>query len=1022
MALTLEWNARVEAWLATLREIFFEPVCEIPLSGAFTFDRLRPEEAGGLEFHPMPAGTPWGEQWQYAWFRGSTMIPAECAERPLVLEIGSLTPQWDAAEPYGEWRVFLNGVEVGSRDWAHVHLEVNAPAGESLDFLAEAFGGPSRSGAGGGPALPGRSPILKVTGPQRILPPVRLGIWNEEAFQLWHDAATLFDLRKTLHPDSLRLDEIDGGLREFTLIADFEVGPAQRDSTLAAARRRLAPLLACHNGSTAPVLYCTGHSHIDVVYQWPFAETQRKVARTFCNQLALLERYPEYHYLQSMPVLYEVAKRLYPGIYEKVKAAVAGGRWIAEGALWTEADSNLPSGESLIRQILHGKRFFREEFGVESRLAWLPDIFGCSGALPQIFRGCGIDWFASGKIFGLYNGGEPFPYTSFVWEGIDGSRILSHFVEHYGSGTQPGELIAQWQNRPQKSGVKARQIYYGHSDGGGGCERSHLEFLRRCSDLEGMPRTIHCGPQTFFEKLESEREGLPVYNGEIYFPLHRGTYTTQARLKQLNRRCEYLLREAEIWTALAAWRGADIAVKEDLERAWKKVLFNQFHDILPGSCIQRAAEEARAELEEAAGHAQSVAARAMETFTAGPTGASVFNSLPFRRFEIVPGSGPDSQRVNGRECVEVECAPLSASPIRAVSRPDRLECTTSRLENSLLAATIDATGRVVQVIDKTSGVALLRAPGNDLRIYRDTPRRCEAWDIDSHWELQPVTLDEKASIEVTAEGPLFAELTIRRELLRSTLEQRIRLRRHSRVLEFQTRIDWRERHKLLKVAFPFDIHSTEALHEIQFGHIARPTHRSRQIDQDRFEVCQHTWSALREENRGVAILNDAKYGISTHQNSLDLTLLRAPLAPDDQADLGTHEFTYALYFWNGPFVASGLAEAAACLNMPVKVCPGLVGEPSSFFQVTAPNVVLETVKLAEDGSGDLILRLYEWARSRTRTDLTCALEISEASECDMLERRTLHACEVSLLEGGCSRLPLTFRAFEIKTLRLRRRA
>lgn len=666
MSLPAEWRARVEQWQDALEALTFQPLASVPLEAAFTFQQRTPEQAQTLEYVPLVPGECWGAMWEYAWIRGRIQIPPEAEGKIIVLRAGEPTPQWANAEPYGEWRWLVNGQEVGSRDWAHVDVRLthHAVEGTAYDLLAEAFGGPTRAGAGGGPALPGVPVIAPVPAKQRKWPDVLIGIWHEEVFQLGMDVQALLELRDTLDQTSLRLDEIDAGLREFTLIANPELTWPDFARTVTAARERLQPLLACHNGTTAPMLFCVGHSHLDVVYQWPFAETERKVARTFSNQLRLLEDYPEYRFLQSMPVLYDVAKRLYPEIYEQVKKAVREGRWIAEGGMWTEADTNMTGGESLIRQFLHGRRFFREEFGVESEFAWLPDVFGYSGALPQIMVGCGMRYFASAKIHGIYNRGEPFPHASCWWEGIDGTRVLSHFPAGYGSSTSPQSLVSIWKDRPQKEGVNSRMVLYGHSDGGGGCERKHLEFLRREMDLEGMPRTRHATPREFFEELTKTASKLPVYVGEIYFPLHRGTLTSQGKIKKENRQCEFALREAECWAAIASiLHGIPYPVSQ-ISAAWKNTLFNQFHDILPGSCIRRAVVEAEALYKDALQIARSVKEDSLITLCGENSGSYVaFNSLSWSRTILLPLPADavveqDTQTISGVQHTEVTLPPL----------------------------------------------------------------------------------------------------------------------------------------------------------------------------------------------------------------------------------------------------------------------------------------------------------------------------------------------------------------------------
>lgn len=1045
MTLNTEWRSRTEAWIDALRRLVYAPAAPVGLEAFFTHDQLTAAEAARREFTPIAPGDRWGSRWQYAWFRSRIRVPDTMEGRTLVLHAGHPTPQF-GGDIFGEWRVIIDGEEIGSRDWAHVHLRLPSPAeaGREFSFLAEAFGGPTRAGAGGGPALHGVPTLPEVTGPQRVLPEVTVGEWREEVFQLMIDARTLLELRDQLPEDSLRVAEIDAGLRDFTLIADPELKWPEMEPTIRAARERLRPLLECRNGSTAPTLFCVGHSHLDVVYQWPLKEAERKVARTFANQLGLMELYPEYKYLQSMPVLYDIAKRLHPAIYARVKDAVRSGRWTPEGGMWTEADVNLPGGESLVRQFLYGRRFFEEEFGVESTFAWLPDTFGFSGALPQIMAGCGVTTFGSSKMFSVFGEeGEPFPYSTFWWEGIDGTRVLSHLVAFYGITTNPAQVVEQWRQNPQKDGLRARMAVYGHSDGGGGCEREHLEFLRRSSDLEGLPRCRQATPREFFEFQLAQPEELPVYAGEIYMPAHRGCYTTQAALKRGNRRCEFMLREAELWSAAArVLAGADYP-RERLEAAWKKTLFNQFHDILPGSCIERAAQEANALYDEALGESAKLAGEALATLAVAgrpearsrgrggaavaeePDGLVVFNSLAWERRGLVPvdaafvPAGAAVQEIGGVTHVDARMPACGWVGLEeaAGARPDGPPRVSARsafdFENEFYAVRLDGAGRVTSWFDKDSGRELAAGPLNDFRMYRDTPRVCDAWEIEAHYARQPVALPEEAEVELLASGPLAVVVRVRRRLHDSVMEQEIRLAAGSRRLEFHTRVEWSETHKLLKVCFPLAITTTEALHEIQFGHVRRPTHRSRRIDRDRFEVCQQKWSALTEEGRGVALLNDCKYGIGAEGGELGLTLLRAPQAPDMRADQGGHEFVYALYAWGGPFLESGVTREALELNAPPRLARGVAGGEVSLFSCDADNVILETVKLAEDGD-DVVLRLYESARTTTRCRLRLAWPATEAWESDMLERR---AGELPMHAGV---ITLDFRPFEVKTVRVKR--
>jgi alpha-mannosidase len=934
------------------------------------------------------------------------------------------------AEIGGESRVLINGKEAGGNDWAHpeLTLTLKGKPGATYDVLIEAYAGHGPMVVAAGPWPEGEPSVPEAAETQQTIKELSFGVWEEELYQAWCDLLVLLEVRDAQDPNSLRVAEIDAALKAFSLAADLELPHAEMVDSVRRARLCLKGVLGCHNGSTAPGMYCFGHSHIDVAWLWPLAETERKCARTFTTQLGLMERYPEYRFLQSQAHLYWMTQRLYPDLYARIKQAVRKGQWLVEGGMWVEPDTNITGGESLIRQILHGKRFFKEEFGVTCELLWLPDVFGYSGALPQILVGCGMRYFSTQKIFWNYNGGDPFPYNTFWWEGIDGSRILSHFHNDYNSPTNPASLIKRWNDRVQKDGLDARLFPFGWGDGGGGPTRNHLEFLRRQKDLEGVPRAKIGSPNEFFKREERRKVSLPTYLGELYFQAHRGTYTTQSRTKRSNRKCEFALREAEMWGAVASVRNRRYRYPaKQMEETWRDVLLNQFHDIIPGSSIHRVYEDAEALFDRALTSAWSEADRAMGALAKPDSGEiTVFNSLSWDRLVLAPlpagwagalheGEPLVTQDIGGIRYVEVkvpgcgwttltegEAWPTAAKPLQA---------TPTRMENEVLRLEFNRSGEMVSMWDKTAGRELAAGPMNAFKLFKDIPTCYDAWDIDSNYKLNPVELTTKAQIEVVSAGPLAAVLRIRRKIHDSELEQEVWLRRNSRRVEFRTCMDWREKHKLLKVAFPTPLRCDEAIHEIQFGHLRRPTHASRPYDADRFEVCNQKWSAVAEENAGVAVLNDCKYGINVEGGTLQLTLLRAPMAPDMTADQGRQEFTYAVYAWTGPMVESGLVREGYDLNVPVRVRQGSAGS-AALFAIGSPSVILETVKVAEDGSGDLILRMYESLRTTVKCTVLTELPFKKAFTVNLVEE------ESQPLASKNGALELEFKPFEIKTIRL----
>lgn len=1024
MALTPEWKRRIEYWKKELKNHFYRPLGDIELKGFVTTKQLTVDDALKCDFQPMPVGTPWGAKWEYGWFKGSVVLPEEAKRKRIVVKM----------DTGAESAVYVNGQNAGAKDWAHheVTLTYDGVPGEKYQIVLESYAGHGPRECHAGPIPPGRETVPEPGPTQAVVGKNTYGIWEEEVYQLWIDVETLFQVRESIDKDSLRVAEIDQGLRDFTTIVDFEVPYEEMLATVRAGRERLKPLLECINGSTAPTMFVFGHSHIDVAWLWPLEETERKCTRTFATQMALMEEYPEYQFLQSQPHLYRMMKQHYPELYKRIKEAVKKGQFIPDGGMWVEPDTNLAGGESLIRQFIHGKRFYKDEFGINSEMCWLPDVFGYSGAFPQIMKGCGIKYFSTQKIFWTYNGGEPFPYHTFIWEGIDGSEVLAHIHNDYNSLTEPKDIISRWNERVQKDGISTRLFPFGHGDGGGGATRDHLEFLRRCKNLEGVPKTQMCHPVEFFE--DQEKRGIPDarYVGELYFQAHRGTYTSQAKTKKGNRKSEFALREAEMW-GIVAKVFKDFAFSNmTLDETWKNVLLNQFHDIIPGSSIARVYEQAEADYQKILATAQEVTDNAVQKLTDKSQALTAFNSLSWDRKALIAlpdgfnGTAEQSgkkltvQKIDGKTFAEVlvpSCGWTTICPTEESSNDSNpnnniVKASKTQLENELLRVTFNENGEIISIYDKEAGFEMASGACNSFKMYKDVPTYFDAWDIDSMYPLTPVELHHAATIEVLTEGPLVAKIKISKKLNNSTLSQIVSLRRGSRRVDFETTVDWQESHKLLKVNFPVNIYANEAVHEIQFGHIKRPNHYSRPFDADRFEVSNHKWSALIEENRGFAILNDCKYGINVLGNSMNLTLLKSALAPDMTADKGLQEFTYSFYVWNGSFADSEVIREGYDLNCPIITAEGAAGE-KSIFSMDAPNIIIETVKPAEDGSDDIVLRLYEAKRTATRCTLTTSLPIASASRTNMLEEVEEN---ISLNDN---RIELTFRPFEIKTVRLK---
>jgi len=1034
-----EWKVRIDNWIAVLKQELYMPLGEITWSAFKTKDYLTPEEAMEQSFEPVAPGYTWGETWEYCWFRASIVIPEEAEGKRVVMNLA----------PGGESTIFVNGEAFGTyrADWIgedHHYMVDNyltreAKAGDRYDILMETYAGHYYATAGygcyTGPVLPEgtqfQDPLKE--GARRTLGKCTFGIWNEDAYQLYMDVDTLSRLLGVLDDTSLRASKICDALEEFTLIVDFEQDRETRNASYKAAREALRPAMEAVNGSTMPVFYAVGNAHLDLAWCWPLAETYRKTARTFAAQLRLLEEYPDYKFIVSQPACYEMVREHYPELFERIKKAAKEGGWIADGAMWVEPDTNMSGGEALVRQLIYGKRYYKEVFDVDSELLWLPDTFGYTAALPQILNKCGVKYLVTQKIFWSYNKGEPFPYHYFNWQGMDGSKIVSFLPTRYEYFTHPTEANEVWKNRSQARDLDAFLYPFGYGDGGGGPTRDHIEYALRQKNLEGGVKIKIADPVEFFEDMQ-EQKGDPknTYVGELYFTAHRGTYTVQAAVKKGNRKSELALRELEMWATPAALAGAEYPAKE-AEALWKDVLLNQFHDILPGSSIARVYVEAEKLHSKVMAEAGALTEKAQKALLGGDTSAvTVFNSLGFERkaLVILPAGFEKGALTADGKYIPVEntaggikalvtlpsCGAVSLTPADKARRAKKDATVTETkngfvMENSLVKAVVNKRGEVTSFVLKKSGREFASGEMNRFRLFKDVPRRWDGWDIDSNYVYQEI--DGAYGIKAEAvESGLEAVLKVTGKLLNSTYTQYICLAKDSKTLEFRTEVDWKELHRLLKVGFPVDVYAENAINEMQFGYVERPTHRSRQYDKERFEVCNHRYTALRDGSHGAAVLNDCKYGISVNGNSMELTLLRSGACPDLRTDNRVHNFTYAFTAWEGDFASADVVKEAYALNAPATVALGGALD-ASYLSVDNDNIIIDTVKMAEDGSGDIIIRLYESKKAAVSAKLRSSfMKKFKAYSCDMLENKE----EKLKTENGS--VMLDFKAFEIKTVRL----
>jgi alpha-mannosidase len=931
-------------------------------------------------------GDAWGPPWGTSWFRFTGEVPGEWAGQIVeaVLDLGFTNPgPGFSAEGlvYRPDGTPVKGLHPKSH-WVRV-------TEKKIDLYVEAAANPLIVGPVtllGDTQTAGDEPLYRLARAD-------LAVFDETVWNLVHDLDVLVDLMRQLSLDSPRRWEILRACERALDVLDlFDIA-----QTAAAAREKLAPALALPAHPGAHTLYSVGHAHIDSAWLWPLRETVRKVARTAANVVSLMDDDPDVVFAMSQAQQLAWIKEHRPEIYRRVKEKVAERRFVPVGGMWVEADANMPGGEAMARQFVHGKRFFLDEFGIETEEVWLPDSFGYSAALPQLVKLSGSTWFLTQKI--SWNETNKFPHHTFWWEGLDGTRIFTHFppVDTYNVEFNAKQLAHAVSNFEEKGAATRSLAPFGYGDGGGGPTRDMMARARRLASLAGSPKVRVAAPATFFEDAHAEYPDAPVWVGELYLELHRGTYTSQAKTKQGNRRSEHLLREAELWAATAALRGDFAYPYDQLDRLWKTVLLHQFHDILPGSSISWVHRQARttyadvaAELSEIIDSAQKVLAGPPERIEQG-AGTVLFNAAPHRR-DGVPAGGAHPEWT---DAVVSDPQPLDGGYV---------------LDDGLLRAVIDERGLITSVVSGGREAIAPGAAANLLQLHPDHPANWDAWDVNHYYRNTGTDLVSVADLSVRD-----GAVVVRRTFGASTIEQVISL--NVGTVEIDTVVDWHEREKILKAAFPLDVRADRSASETQFGHVFRATHRNTSWEAARFEICAHRWVHVGEPGWGAAVVNDSTYGHDVTSSVRDdggttttvrLSLLRAPRFPDPETDQGEHRFRYALV----PGASIGHAVRAGYrINLPARRQPGsAVVDP--LVAVDNDGVVVEAVKLADDRSGDVVVRLYEALGGRANATLTVNFPLAAAVETDLLER----VLTPSAVDAGT--VAITLRPFQIVTLRL----
>lgn len=1111
-------RTRLKQLAGDMKALIYPQLCQVDkllMSGPT--DRINYNQATKLNYKPVKLGQPLGPLWSTFWFRIEAKAPPSWAGKRIDLLWNSLSEAtlWRDGKP-------VQGLNFPYGERPDVILTEKATTGQKFSFYVE-----MACNTAYGVWLDDKSPHA----PPFSLERCELALFDPLAWEMYLDFVVLQELEAELVADNGASDMTFAGTLLFELNRFANEYDLTDKATWTKTQKILKDLYKNHNPSSVHHAYAVGHGHLDTAWLWPIAETYRKLLRTWTNQLGIMEAYSDYKFACSAAFHYQAMKERHADVYKRAKEKVKDGRWIPVGGTWIEPDCNMPSGESLSRQFLYGQRFFAKEFGKRCREFFNPDVFGYSGQLPQIMKLVGIDYFITSKLH--ENELNKPLYNTFVWQGIDGSEVITHFppLRFFNvSATVPDmrDLLKRFRDHDRSS---ASVILYGYGDGGGGPTKEMVERLRRYRDLQSLPQTVMGSPQEYFSAIASETKNLQRHTGEIYFEYHRGTYTSQSWIKKANRQAEFLLHDIEFLSAVASRTRAFQYPQAEIESLWKSLLLNQMHDILPGSSIKPVYEDARKDFAniQTSGHKLKEAALAAligeKQKPASKSDLVPINTIPFERHGVCKRTDGKLVFIRSHAYGPGEVLSLDDLADTLSDRSLASICPTVTevgkkivLENLHLRAEFTRGGDLVSLIEKPTRREVLAAPGNRLQIFDDKPAVYDAWQLelyhlktmkecppaDSYSILGQPTFahrfdTRKSDTYVSGTYDLSTNQTIasapiaqgssnhgpsiyalnnhlprhesedtyipanrksasytpggrtsnaprattqgsqsrrsralprssdgekEQHLLRvevqfnrrigknSSMSQIVRLDAASPCLEFHCRVNWQEKHKVLKVLFPVNVQSMNAAYDIQFGAIDRPTHFNTSFDLAKFEVCAHKWADLSEHGFGVALLNNCKYGHSVFANEMRITLLRAPQKPDDTADIGEHEFSYAIMPHAGTWQESGVVAEAYRFNVPVTWAQSTVPlAVRSFFATNDNNLVLDTVKKAEDSEA-LILRLYECHGARGTARLQVNVPFSGAVFCNILED------EFKTVKSIHNELIIPYEPFQIISLKL----
>jgi len=954
--------------------------------------------------------------------------------------------EWDATNP--QFSIFVNGVRVQGLDVNHreIILAEPAKAGDIYRIVLSAFTGDQNFS-------------LKMNSSLKVL--------DRKTEKYYYDLEVPYQSARLLNTEDQAYITIIQALNESLNLLDMrKEGSKEYYQSLEKAQEYITKEFYekyC-DGEKSPIIYCVGHTHIDCAWLWTLRVTEDKAVRSFSTVLELMKEYPEYVFMSSQPQLYKYVKKNAPDVYEQIKERVKEGRWEPDGGMFVEADCNIASGEALVRQFVHGQRFFKEEFGVDNEILWLPDVFGYSAALPQILQKCGIPYFMTTKI--SWNEFNKMPYDTFEWEGIDGSRVLTHFVptrdynkaaveggtetEHfttYNGYINPSQMKGAWARYSQKYLNEEVLCSFGFGDGGGGPTKDMLENQRRLAKgLPGMPRTKMSTAKEFFHVLDKQVTGkkyLPTWVGELYLEYHRGTYTSMARNKKFNRKAEFAYQNEEMYAMLDAQTAGGAYPEKELHEGWEVILRNQFHDILPGSSIKEVYDDSKAEYEGIFAENKALTDATLAHIAAGVKAPKhslvVYNPNSAAAYDLVTFTVPEGMGepavYDGETKLAVQKTADGAYVFFAAGVPGKgyktynvkeaaadttptMEVSTKVMENEFFKVEYNEKGQFAKIYDKKAERDVLKPgeAGNVIVSYEDRPHNYDAWDVNNYYTEKSWDIDQVSAMEVVENGPVRACVKVERKYLDSTITQFIYLYHDIPRIDIKNVIDWKEHQIFVKDYFPIDVHTNEATFDIQYGNVKRDTHDNTSWDFAKFEVCHHKWMDVSEDGYGVSMLNDCKYGVGVRNGVIGMSMLKSAIHPNPEADKELHEFTYSIYPHQGGWREAGTVKQAYQINNPL-TCSwkenegGTLAPEYSLVSSDQDNAVIEVVKKAED-SDAVIVRLYECYNRRTPVTLIFGKELTSVVECNMMEEGA------DPVEFTGNQATFEMKPYEIKTLKV----